>query len=235
MLLDRIMCSLPGYSMGHRSHKASSTEKNAKVWRAVFESDAWLRKLTEDDGYPILLGASIEDLYHSDPSKSQISKPAFWVLVIGNPHDYHFEKDLFLRCLQSHIYCEETCEVHLFNGLTLNVSNVVRGNLEDIALIPTKLFRARNLGQSSELKSYYVYWNEYPELNTVNPARIGGIKGTPCEGSVRRLSQISHICQNIIDGNWVEYLLIFNGLDGTATVGPSYQQYCYNVTKSTLS
>lgn len=178
-------------------------EGHAKIWGAIFKDLAWLNKITSKNGDPVILGASIEDLYQGSFWSSRLST-AFWVLLIGCPDEYRFEKDLFMKCLQPHIYNEKLYDVHFTNGLVLNVANVMNEKSEEIILTPRRVFRNGGSKEKPQLFSYYLFWHGDLQLHTLYSKNIQGLGGV-----VTRITQIYHVCQISLKRNEKEYSYIF--------------------------
>lgn len=180
-------------------------ERHAKIWGAIFKDLAWLSKITSMNGDPVVLGASIEDHYSANFWPTRLST-AFWVLLTGYSGQRCFEGDLFLSCLQPHVYDEKLCEIHFFNGLVLNVENVINENShgQEIILTPRRIFRNEGSKKKTDLRSYYLYWLGDPRLHTLDSTKIQGLGGI-----VTKINQISYVCQISLNGNGKEHVYIF--------------------------
>ncbi len=176
-------------------------ERHAKIWGAIFKDIAWLKEIASKNGDPVILGTSIQEIYHlwSSPLST-----ALWVLLIRCPDEYRFEKDLFMSCLQPHIYNEKLYEVQFPNGLVLNVASVMNQKSEEIILTPRRIFRNAGSKEKTQLFSYFLFWLGDPQLHTLYPKNIQGVGGV-----VTRISQIYHVCRMSLERNENEYSYIF--------------------------
>jgi hypothetical protein len=183
---DDIASYLPAFSAANaakefRFKRTITQRTHHLLWHSIFKDEIWLQLAVEKHNVnPVLIGPNLHPVYNKTDKQGGV----YMVLLADDMHgDLCYEREAFFASLQQHKFNKAKEEILFDCGITLNVSQVLRG-CEIV-----RMANPRMLFNKKKLRTTYCFWEDREKkLRTVKRPDIIGIGG-----GITRVKEISPI------------------------------------------
>jgi hypothetical protein len=172
---DDIASYLPAFSAANAARafhfkRTITQQTHYLLWHSIFKDEVWLQLAAKEHNVnPVLIGPNLHPLHNKTNKQGGV----YLVLLAGDVHgDLRYEREAFFASLQEHKFNEAKDEILFDCGITLNVSQVLRGcNI-------VKMANPRMLFNKKKLRTTYCFWEDKEKmLRAVKRPHIIGIGG----------------------------------------------------------
>ena len=140
-------------------------EQHAEIWNSIFQDLMWISTASSTSCEPVLIGKDLNHHRWGDSSQLESS----YLVLLAKPLKSPSERKLFLHSLRDHQAQEDTRELELTSGVTLNVARLYDSN----GRLPVRITKL--LVRQKRVRTAFLFWHgssiDFANLETIVGAR----------------------------------------------------------------
>ncbi len=141
-------------------------EQHAEIWNAIFRDLKWMSTAGSTGCEPVLIGKDLDRHRWGDSSQLENS----YLVLLAKPFESPSERKLFLQSLRDHPAQEDSREIELTSGVTLNVAHLYDSH----GRLPARITKL--LDQHKRVRTAVLFW-QGSSIDFVNLETMVGARG----------------------------------------------------------